>query len=293
MFNLKKLQVTTQLIICLFSPAAFAVDGVLEINHTCATQLGCFSDDTVGYPITIDGSAGRSYRLSSDLIVPDANTNGIEVNTSSVSIDLNGFEIVRSGCEGATTDCKPEVGSSGTGIKGDNYGISLRNGSVTGMGYGIQLGSTLGDQAVVKNLRVRWNRIHGIQVGTGAIVSGNSVYANGGKGILAGNGAIISGNTISTNGEDGINSSAFSVITANSVSDNGARTILDKNYGILVGPGSIVQNNTASFNTGYGLAFTGPSGYRGNVVVANVQGTIKGTGIDLGGNLCGTDDTCP
>ena len=35
-----------------------AVDGVLEINHTCAVQTGCFSGDTPGYPVTITEARG-------------------------------------------------------------------------------------------------------------------------------------------------------------------------------------------------------------------------------------------
>ncbi len=53
---------------------AHAVDGVAEINHVCATLTGCFSGDAAGYPVTIDGSAGGSYRLTSDLAVPDNQT---------------------------------------------------------------------------------------------------------------------------------------------------------------------------------------------------------------------------
>jgi len=122
---------------------AQAADGVLEINQTCAVQTGCFSGDTAGYPITIDGTAGRSYRLTGDLIVPDENTDGIQVSTSSLTIDLNGFEIVRSGCEGATSNCTPASGS-GSGVEytsSSNRGISVKNGSITGMGsYGVILG---------------------------------------------------------------------------------------------------------------------------------------------------------
>ena len=83
---------------------ATAAPGQLEINQTCATQTGCFPGDSPGFPVTIDGQAGRSYLLTSDLILPNASTDGIVVGTTSVGIDLNNFEIVRSGCEGATTD---------------------------------------------------------------------------------------------------------------------------------------------------------------------------------------------
>jgi hypothetical protein len=56
---------------------ALASDGVLEINHSCATAAGgCFPGDTAGYPVQI--TQPGSYRLTSNLAVP-ASTNGIEV----------------------------------------------------------------------------------------------------------------------------------------------------------------------------------------------------------------------
>jgi hypothetical protein len=45
-----------------------AVDGVLEINQTCVVHTGCFAGDYVGFPVAITGVAGRSDRLTSDLI---------------------------------------------------------------------------------------------------------------------------------------------------------------------------------------------------------------------------------
>jgi hypothetical protein len=75
---------------------AFGAGGVLEINHTCATLAGCFAGDTAGYPVTI-ASLG-SYRLTSNLVVPDVDTHGIRVQADDVAIDLAGFAIVRADC---------------------------------------------------------------------------------------------------------------------------------------------------------------------------------------------------
>ena len=44
------------------APTAVADDGVAEINQTCATMTGCFSGDTPGWPVTIDGTAGAQLR---------------------------------------------------------------------------------------------------------------------------------------------------------------------------------------------------------------------------------------
>ena len=52
------------LLLALAGPA-LAVDGVVEINQTCAVQTGCFSGDTAGYPVTI--TQPGSYRLTSNL----------------------------------------------------------------------------------------------------------------------------------------------------------------------------------------------------------------------------------
>jgi hypothetical protein len=51
----------------LLASAGWAGDGVLEINRACAVNTGCFSGDGPGFPVTIDGTAGKSYRLTGDL----------------------------------------------------------------------------------------------------------------------------------------------------------------------------------------------------------------------------------
>lgn len=172
-------------------------------------QTGCFAGDTAGYPVTVDGSAGRSYGLTSDLIVPDENTMGILINTPSVTIDLGGFEIVRAACVGATVDCTP-VSGGGSGVLVANSstvgGVALRNGSITGMGSN---GVILGPQAVSErrhwDLCLQWlhrlgqyiaskrkhNSGYGLNVGANSgyrenVLSGNTMGAVTGSGVDAG-----------------------------------------------------------------------------------------------------------
>ena len=170
----RALLVTALMLTAGIATTAHAVDGVLEINETCATLSGCFSGDAAGYPITIDGSAGRSYRLTSDLIVPDENTDGIYINTPGVSIDLNGFAIVRSGCEATFGDCTPASGTGvGVNVGGPSRaGLTIRNGSITGMG---DTGVVAGNTSTVTALRVRWCRSLGIVAYDGSIIRGNTV----------------------------------------------------------------------------------------------------------------------
>ncbi len=75
MVHLRSLSSLTLLPVCLLTATtALAVDGVLELNQTCAISKGCTRGDDPGFPISIDGGDGRSYRLTSDLLIGDANT---------------------------------------------------------------------------------------------------------------------------------------------------------------------------------------------------------------------------
>ena len=255
---------------------------MLEINQTCAVQTGCFAGDTAGWPVTI--TEGGSYRLTSNLIVPDKTTGAILVSTSSVSIDLNGFEIVRSDCVGATENCTPALGS-GSGVARttlSNRGISVKNGSITGMGlYGV----FLGEHAEVTGLRVRWNRLDGINVSIGSSVSDNTAFRNGDEGIFAGFGSNISGNTAYLNGDIGIFADSGSTVSGNTAYANGGD-------GIFTGFGSSVQRNTLRSNGGFGLRLFFDAAYRDNVITGNTMGTVYG-GVNMGSNSCDGTTTCP
>jgi hypothetical protein len=115
--------ILTLLFLLALATPALATDGVLEINQTCAVQTGCFPGDTAGFPVTI--SALGSYRLTSSLVV--GNGSVIDVDTSRVSIDLNGFSIR---CEPAA-NCFLVVGSGINGANADD--VTVRNGMISEM----------------------------------------------------------------------------------------------------------------------------------------------------------------
>ena len=259
------------LLLTLATPA-LAVDGVLEINQTCAVQTGCFAGDGAGFPVTIDGSAGKSYRLTGDLIVPDENTSCIEVRAPEISIDMGGFEIVRSGCEEATIPCT--LSGIGYGIRAafspgqDFVGTSVANGSITGMGLdGVRLSST----ARVTGMRVQWNGGYGIRTFGASAVSDNIVRGNGDDGIFVTNNSDVSRNIVNANGGSGIDAGRGSSVSGNTVCSNGGGT-----------------------NGGYGLDLEIQGTYRENTVTGNVTGAVNGSGVNLGGNYCaGTGVTLP
>ncbi len=238
----------------LATSSARADDGVIEINQTCAVQTGCFAGDTAGLPVTI-GAAG-SYRLTSNLVIPNDDTDGIRITTSDVGIDLNRFAVISSFCLNENGSCRPNAGT-GTGIKvttTSSRGISVRNGSITGLG---DRGVQLGEQAEVSDLLVRWNGGDGIYVDLGSSVSDSVVFANGGDGIVADSGSSVFDNTVNDNLADGI--------------DTGA--------------GCSIRGNTVRSNSGVGLRMGSQSAYRDNTLTSNGGGCVAG-GLTTGGNAC-------
>ena len=295
------------LLVCgLVATSAAAADGVVEIHPLCATTTGCFSGDAPGYPVVIDGSAGRSYRLTGDLVLPDADTTGILIGAPDVRIDLGGFRIVRAACGGAVVDCTPSEGS-GRGIVVSNFtgvrGVAVRNGSIIGMG---DEGLLLGRQAEVRDVRARWNRGTGIEVLAGSTVTGCAAWENGDNGIAAGSGSVVSGSSAAgnagsgiwvftgasvlgsaawANGGDGITAGEGSTVSGNTCFQNAGD-------GIEAGPGSTAAGNTVRGNGGFGLRLGTGSAWRDNTVTGNAAGTVEG-GVQVGGNVCNGSGLCP
>ena len=305
----------------LLSGSAHAENGRIELNHLCATLTGCLADDAAGYPISITSAVGGSFVLTSELVVPDANTTAIEVETSNVDIDLNGFRIVRAGCENATVSCAPASGT-GDGIGVDDFAtrrsIRVKNGNVVGMGdYGL----FLGPEADVSHVHTRWNRstgiavnansrVHrvrsvendgaGISVLTGSVVSESAAVGNGGIGIFTATSCQVVRNVAWDNGEYGIRSTTGSVVRHNAVGENdslggilaAASTVSGNavyenvgSAGISASTGSLVESNAVSGTVGgVGLGL-GDSGYRGNVLTTHPSGNVSG-GVNLGANAC-------
>ena len=246
--------------------AAAASDGVLEINHVCATTGGCFPGDAAGYPVTLD-NIGRSFRLTSDLLVPNANTSGIFINggtASWTSIDLNGFSILRQTCTGLQQGCSVIAGT-GSGISGGGAeAVSVHGGSVVGMGsHGVHLLH----HARVADLRVVASGGDGILTGNGAVISGSSVEFGDGSGIVTGVYSTVAGNSVGFTGGDGFRVSDYSNVSANTAWNNDG-------WGISAGVGSTVSGNSAANNDDGGITAS-----NGSTVSANTTSVNLGDGI--------------
>ncbi|MBY0401241.1 right-handed parallel beta-helix repeat-containing protein [Myxococcota bacterium] len=302
---------------------ARAVDGVLEINHTCASLTGCFPGDPAGYPVRI--SAPGSYRLTSNLQIPDQNTTGVEIFDNDVTLDMNGFSIIRGGCVGAVTSCSPPNGT-GDGIRANSVRrTTVTNGSIVGMG---DEGVDLGEQSHVERLRVSWNHGTGILVvgdstifantvlendgsgidAAGSNIADNVVIASGGFGIRAGVGAVVRNNAVERNGASGVNAVGAATIIGNSVRDNGGSgveggngsnisdNIVNSNGadGIFALSECLVSRNVARNNVDFGLDLDPTTSYRDNLVSGNAGGTVdSGIAFAFSGNVCNGFPVCP
>ena len=265
---------------------AQAVDGVLEINQACAVNTGCFAGDTAGFPVEV--TATGSYRLTSNLVVPDENTTAVVVSANNVTVDLNGFRV--SGPTTCTTF--PTVvcsqAGAGNGIEAlFTSGITVRNGHITGMGnFGVRL---QGLHNRVEGITVDQIGFRGINVGSHSIVKDCTVTATGSIGISAGAAAVVVGNSVANSGNHGI----FGV--SGVVKDNGV-TSSDADGINTAAQGSpaplLIQSNSLTNNSGYGLNLRAESGYADNVISGNSTGTVLG-GVEMGTNVCDGNTTCP
>jgi hypothetical protein len=177
-----------------------------------------------------------SYRLNSNLKVPNANTTAISVTSPGpVTIDLNGFTIFGPvTCGGSPITCAPS--GSGVGISaGAQNIVKVFNGTITGFGG---VGVSLGNLARVQDVSVIGNGGSGIVTGANSVVNESSASRNGGDGIATGTYSVISGCTVGANGGDGINGSSGVTVSASTSGGN-------KGVGILAETvtGSSADNN--------------------------------------------------
>ncbi len=238
---------------------AWAVDGVVLIDQNRALAGGVSPGDTPGFPVTI--SLSGSYRLASNLVVPNENTTAITITADNVSLDLNGFMIQGpTVCNAGAHTCAPT--GTGDGIDFRNrFAITIVNGSIKGMGHdGIDGEVTIANQ------------------GRTARVERVSAISNGGAGILISVGGTIVGSIAFNNGSDGIFCFAGCIIKENNSINNGGD-------GITTGSGSNVSGNTATQNARSGLSANADTGYTNNIFLLNSLGNITG-GTSLGQNLC-------
>jgi len=249
--------ITLALLTLTWSGPALSADGIREINQTRVTAEG-------GFPFSITEKG--SWILTSDLVVPSANTTAIQIATGDVTLDLNGFSIRGPGTagDGDGVALDPNNGTVGP--------VTVRNGIIRGMGdRGIDF---VGNQLRLSDLTVSDSGGIGIWVGD-AIVSGTRVSLSGDHGILCGTNCVLKDNFSSRNAGDGIVGRGLA--DGNTVSNNDGD-------GIDWTPSGMVIGNTSLNNDSVGLRLGAAVGFQNNVSSGNVGGERVG-GIDMGNNV--------
>ena len=235
--------------------AGAAADALAQkvITQASALNGNVTPGDLPGFPVTISQSG--TFVLGSDLVLPDANTSGIDIQRKNVTIDLGGFSIKGPGVAGHG------LGIESFSLLGEVAATVIRNGAVSGMGSdGINLA---GSGNRIDRITVVKSGVSGIVAGPASIVTNSRAAGNAGGGIVAGSGSLVESSVAASN-----------------------------KWGIVADEGCTLLSNTAVDNTLEGFYFESSSGWGRNVASNNNGGNgnpqFSGIAIALSGaNLCG------
>lgn len=215
--------------------------------------------DIASFPYVINDSG--SYVLTSNIVIP-AGAEGIVIQVSGVTLDLNGFNVIG---DFASLD-GIRVGSPGKG--GDVRDIAILNGIVRNCG-----GNGI-DAINTTNIRVQGilsdaNALRGIAVGSNSSVRDCLAIFSGDIGISTRNNSTVEGCTAMGNGSAGI-------FTDNSASIRGCASEFNTGDGIFTLSGSTIADCTSRFNFGLGISIISGCKITGCSVEASFGTGISG-----------------
>src|SRR5262249_53449209 len=149
----------------------------------------------------------------------------VEITASNVTLDLNGFTISGPAtCTGAPpatrTTCTPS--GIGTGVHAAAAGLTVRNGTIRGMGNaGITTEPETGNESI-DGVRAINNAGNGILVHSGSIVRNCIASSNGGDGIVQSDlgGIVVTNSVANSNGGIGVNLGGEATVVGNIAGSN-------------------------------------------------------------------------
>lgn len=218
---------------------------------------------------TTPGDADSVYRITApgsyyltDRVLGAPGKCGIEISTSNVTIDLNGFDLT--GGQGSLSGiATPVAGLSN---------IEIRNGSIRFWGAsGIDLATSATRGCRLGALRCTNNGGAGILAGPACTITDCIAGNNAGDGITTGIIAILIGCKAFANGADGFDAGAGSTLDACAAREN-------QSAGFRVGAGSRIDGCTATLNGYRGFIAAGGSSLSGCVAADNDSDGFAFTG---------------
>lgn len=208
-------------------------------------------------------SAPGSYYLTGN-VTGVASKNGIKINATNVTLDLNGFTLT------GVTGSLDGIRVSGFA----RYGTTIRNGSVNSFGDdGVDFGNSFSYSA--EKLHCAVNAGVGIVGGYNGRIVGCAARSNQSDGILAGDPSVIDSCAAVFNVGNGIRAAGGCTVI-NCVAE------VNTASGISVSSGCTVRNNQMWNNTTIGLLVTGTDN---RIESNNVSGSTTGIQIAGTGNL--------
>lgn len=234
-------------------------------------------------------SAPGSYYLTGN-VTGEANKHGISIQADDVTLDLNGFALIR----GAGPD---NIYSRGVSTANPLTNVCVLNGSVRGwLDTGVWVGNSV---ARLEKLQVAGNSI-GLFPGNGSMVR-DCVASNNGIGFYCADRTQLT-HCIATKNGGGIYATAFVTILDCTASRNegygilvgGSCTVMrcsvtrSDNDGLFTGPGCNVSECTVSANVGNGITVGMGSTVRNCIAQANANNGIltPEDNCQIVGNTC-------
>lgn len=260
------------------SPTVMPAAATAEVR-TAINSTNTPGDSDSLFKITAPGS----YYLTGN-IQGVAGKHGIEVASSGVTIDLNGFELLG----------VPGISGSLDGVATtvtDLNNIAVKNGSIRGWVDGVDIFTFLSFNGQLTGLRVSNNSGSGLNIGTNAIVDWCTASNNIGHGISVNASCTVGRCTAYGNGLSGFNLGSASVIT-------GCTAYFNIQHGVNAGTGCTVEGNNCRINSGDGVKASSACVIRDNMCTNNGLGTAIGAGVHttgadnkIEGNNCIGGDT--
>ena len=184
---------------------AQAVDGTFLISQNLVNASG-------GFPYTI--TQPGSYRLTSNLSLPDENTVAIRIGADNVTLDFNGFSIIGPvSCAGTPPICSPANGRGAGVDPGAKRNITVMNGTIRGTSFGVgvidsnELVRGMGDNGTVRGMKILSVGGHpfssAISFGNSSLVAENILKDISGEGIFGTSGNTITNNVVTNVGQFG------------------------------------------------------------------------------------------
>lgn len=250
-----------------------------EVEPRTAINAANTPGDADATPSLFKITQPGSYMLTGN-ITGVAGKSGIEIASSGVTIDLNGFEML--GIPGSLDAIACNSGAAGPGGAGTYNNLTIKNGSLRSWGgSGMRIAPAAASNIRIDSVLASGNGAMGIQVGSSAIVTNCSALYNATVGISTGDVSTVKACTAYANLGNGIQAGSHTTVSDCAAQENTGR-------GILAGAGCTVSRCSSAMNIASGIETVYGCTIEGCNAKANTADGIRcsGAGNTIRGNTC-------